>query len=463
MANKYKVSRPFIYEIKREFLELSEKPIYSKVGLTVLDEDRHLKELILSLRLECKSSINGISSFLSRFEQKCSSVGYVSSLLQDIGSKLPNVQPFTGDFIRVVLCSDEVFSKGQAILLTVEPLSLAILSIELSSNRQGESWEKHWIRLLEEGYEPILLCNDEGTGMAHGKQGLFPNLARQSDSFHAISHRLGLFKERFEKAAYGALDKLYDSERLANSSKSLATWHKRFADYEKKERLCHQAISLSDSFTFLYHCLLEQLQLFDNQGNLKNISQVLSDFETALAYLKDLGQVAINKEVNSIKSCQNELFTFRQNAQLIVTQLSEQVPLAVLKTLCLAWQAQRNSTNAKDIKRKNSLKRKEKYLLDSIETNQNKTTCDNYKELVYSKLAQIIQSSAAVECVNSILRPFLNAIKNQVTQEFLNLVMAYHNYRRFKQGKRKGKTPYEILTGNTQSCDWLNIILDKVA
>ena len=463
MANKYKVSRPFIYEIKEEFLKLSEKPTYSKVGLLVSDEDWHLKELILSLRLECKSSINGISSFLSRFEQKCSSVGYISGLLQEMGSKLPNVQPFEGDSIRVVLCSDEVFSKGQAILLSVEPESLGILSIELSGNRQGESWDNHWSRLLEEGYEPILLCNDEGTGMANGKQRLFPDLARQSDSFHALSHRLGLFAVRFEKAAYAALDKLYESERLANNTKTLATWNKRFADYEKKERLCHQAISLSDNFTFLYHCLLEQLQLFDNQGYLKEISQVIADFETALDYLIGLGQTAINKEVSSIKACQNELFTFRQTAQRIVAQLSEQVPLPVLKTLCLAWQAQKNSINAKDIKRKNSLKRKEKYLLDTLLTTQTKDTCDKYKELVYAKLAQIIQSSAAVECVNSILRPFLNAIKNQVTQEFLNLLMAYHNYRRFRQGKRKGKTPYEILTGNTQSSDWLNIILDKVA
>lgn len=383
--------------------------------------------------------------------------------MQEIGSKLPNIQPFEGDFIRVVLCSDEVFSKGQAILLTVEPLSLAILSIELSSNRQGESWDNHWRRLLEAGYEPILLCNDEGTGMANGKQRLLPDLARQSDSFHAVSHRLGLFAVRFEKAAYAALGKLYDSERLANNSKSLAIWNKRFSDYEKKERLCRQAISLSDNFTFLYHCLLEQLQLFDNQGNLKEISQVIADFETALDYLIGLGQMAINKQVSSIKSCQNELFTFRKSAQRMLTQLKEQVPLEVLKTLCLAWQAQKNSVNAKDIKRKNSLKRKEKYLLDTLLSTQTQDTCDKYKELVYAKLAQIIQSSAAVECVNSIIRPFLNAIKNQVSQEFLNLVMNYHNYRRFKQGKRKGKTPYEILTGNVQSCDWINIILDKVA
>ncbi len=202
MSNKYNVCRPFIYKIKRDFLELCENPSSTVVGQGILASDKHIKAQILSLRLECKSPIDGISSFLSHFDQKCSSVGYISELLKDIGSRLPNVQSFEGaSVIRLVLCSDEVFSKGQAILITVEPQSLAILSIELSEGRQGEDWACHWSRLLSEGYEPMLLCNDEGTGMAKAHQTLFPDLARQSDTFHAISHRLGLFDERFLKVA----------------------------------------------------------------------------------------------------------------------------------------------------------------------------------------------------------------------------------------------------------------------
>ncbi len=81
---------------------------------------------------------------------------------------------------------------------------------------------------------------------------------------------------------------------------------------------------------------------------------------------------------------------------------------------------------------------------------------------MYGKLDQIVQSSAAVECINSILRPYLNTIKNQPTQEFLNLFMFYHNHRRFSAGKRKGKTPIEILTGKVQSKDWTELLLEKI-
>ena len=65
-----------------------------------------------------------------------------------------------------------------------------------------------------------------------------------------------------------------------------------------------------------------------------------------------------------------------------------------------------------------------------------------------------------VKCINSILRPYLNNSKNQVTQEFLNTFMFYHNHRRYHAGKRKGKTPMELLTGKKQKEDWI-ILLQK--
>ena len=63
-----------------------------------------------------------------------------------------------------------------------------------------------------------------------------------------------------------------------------------------------------------------------------------------------------------------------------------------------------------------------------------------------------------VECINSILRPYLNGSKNQVTQEFLNLFLFYHNHRRYHEGKRKGKNPMEWLTGKTQEEDWITLL-----
>jgi hypothetical protein len=69
------------------------------------------------------------------------------------------------------------------------------------------------------------------------------------------------------------------------------------------------------------------------------------------------------------------------------------------------------------------------------------------KALVFDKLDSIVRASSLVEMVNALIRPSLNSCKGQITQETLNLIMFYHNHRRYKSGKRPGKAPIELLTG----------------
>ncbi|MEA3448814.1 MAG: hypothetical protein U9Q98_10300 [Bacteroidota bacterium] len=84
------------------------------------------------------------------------------------------------------------------------------------------------------------------------------------------------------------------------------------------------------------------------------------------------------------------------------------------------------------------------------------------KTEVFTQLDKIIQSSAIVENINSIVRAFLNTSRNRINQEILNLIMFYHNHRRYKAGKRKGKTPRELLTGTKQENDWLEMLMEKM-
>jgi hypothetical protein len=37
--------------------------------------------------------------------------------------------------------------------------------------------------------------------------------------------------------------------------------------------------------------------------------------------------------------------------------------------------------------------------------------------------------------------------------------MFYHNHRRYKGGKRKGKAPIELLTGETLEGDWVDLLI----
>jgi len=222
-----------------------------------------------------------------------------------------------------------------------------------------------------------------------------------------------------------------------------------------------KAIELYDNFTFLYHCLLECFEVFDKTGNLKDLLKVTDDFITALMMLKTLEHEVINKEIKHINKNLEELFYFYQTAQSVVNELSGKFDTDILKQLCLAWTTHKKMLKAKQTDRHNALKRKEQYLLQIV-NELLKNDFETIKNQVYSRLNDINQSSALVECVNSILRPYLVICKNQPTQEFLNLFMFYHNHRRFVAGERKGKTPLELLTGQTQTKNWLELLMEKV-
>src|SRR5437016_6243855 len=87
---------------------------------------------------------------------------------------------------------------------------------------------------------------------------------------------------------------------------------------------------------------------------------------------------------------------------------------------------------------------------------------DTLKALVFDKLDSIVRASSLVEMVNSLIRPYLNSCKGQLTQATLNLIMFYHNHRRYKSGKRQGKAPIELLTGKPMEAPWWELLRQQV-
>ena len=140
---------------------------------------------------------------------------------------------------------------------------------------------------------------------------------------------------------------------------------------------------------------------------------------------------------------------------------SAEIPEEVLRAFCIAWQYQKSWIKAKQAQRRNHYKAREKEELGLLEDELG-DGFHELKEAVYLELDNIVQSSAMVENINSILRMYLNTTKNHVSQAMLNLFMHYHNHRRYLSGKRKGKTPMEILTGKRQQKDWLELLIEKV-
>jgi len=464
LAAKYEVSRPFVYSLAATLKEAGEF-LFGEIA--ECSSRSSLRErsiaMMLSLRMEARSSIGAISTVMSRFAYGLSSTGSISQILSRIGGWLPTTLSTENGIIRyLVFASDEIFSKTTPILVTVDPCSSAILRIELAASRKAEDWKRHFECLYDNGVEAIYLVSDEGKGIRAGHTEVMNDVVRQSDTYHAIAHQLGSWADRLEKAAYKAIGVEHACERKLVSATSDRVREKRRVAYEKSAEAANQAVTLYDDFSYLYRCVLGELNVFDRNGNLRDRQQAEEGVEVGLALVEGLNHNTITEAVHKIRRTLPDLFHYFDVAAEVVNECRRlMIDEETLKAYCIAWQWGKAVRKAKRSDRRKRAQEQEQFCLEIAEGLHQEESEDIQKE-VYSKLDTIVQSSALVECINSIIRPYLNTTKNHVTQELLNLIMHYHNHRRYSYGVRKDKTPMEILTGKKQAKDWISILFDII-
>jgi len=461
LARDFKISRTFVY-ILASLLTTTSMIIFGATP-AITSATNHLLPFvyILTLRMEGHCSIEAISAIMKRFEISLSSVGSVSQYLNYFGSLIPNTLSAKANETKlVVFLCDEIFSKSTPILVTVDPISSVILKIELADSRKADDWKAHWECLENNGIYAIWLVTDEGQGLTKAHKDALANIVRQPDTYHAIAHVIGKLVKQIEDAAYSAIRKEQEREDKLDSARSDDVICRRIeAAVEASER-ADDLICLYDSVHYLYLCILENLLVFDQNGNLRNRQEATEEIEQALNMLNELGVPKIKKAVKTMRSTLPELLNYFETARTTVEKLMT-LPIhpEALKALFLAWQYRKGLIKSKNVKSRQYNKEREAIYLE-IACDYLRDDSDSMRYEVYTELDRIVQSSALVECINSIIRPYLNNSKNLVKQEMLNLIMFYHNHRRYKAGKRKGKTPMELFTGEAQKKDWIELLFD---
>ncbi len=412
--------------------------------------------------MEGGSSLQSVSTMMRRLGfERYSSLGYISETLSKIGGLLPHTVKLVKTK-RITIASDEIFSKSQPILIDVDPISSAIIKIELGENRTGVTWKNHYNEIVDNDFEIKGVTSDGGRGLLSGLKDSNIEASWQPDTYHAIAHRLGGFVGKFKSKAYNAIGKEYHKEALTLNSKTDETFEKRYKLYIEASDAAIEAIDLYENFTFLYRCIIKELRVFRSNGELRNRSCAEGNIEAGLKLLEGLEIEIINKEVKSIRKILPQLLEYFEEAkEAIATSKSFGITNKALETLCFIWQWDKALIKAKTKYRKDYAKEQKNRTIQEAQYLLGKEY-EGMKDKVFRELNKIIQASSIVETINSILRPFLDRSKNQVTQEFLNLFAFYHNHRVYNDGKRKDKTPMEILTNQKQNKDWIELLMESI-
>lgn len=466
LALRHGISRTFVYQLVNQ-LENNLELLFGAPSSVPLNKQSLFSlavKHILMLRLAGRCSISAISGLLEAWKMPVSSTGFISQTLQRTGAALPSIIQWQGP---AIYASDEIFFSGHCpILVTVDIVSGAILHIEKRPVLTKEAWEKHWKRLKDKGIELVKLLSDEGTVMRAARQSL-GEVHWQPDTFHAISHRLGVFMHRLGRQAEKALEQEYGRQERQINAKSPKTQQKSLRQYQQAAQTFLKAGHLLDDFRFLYHCILEQNDVFLPNGQVRPRSYAEAEVRTAIQCMRSLAIPGLDKELDEIEKTLPDLYAFLDCAEQAMTHLSQQIDPQLLPFWTGAWQYEKKARKAKynySFQKRSLAKSALALELLREHYQMEEEAFLALQQTIFRFLdGQTAQSSAMVETVNSFIRPFLDESRDQISQETLNLVMFYYNHRPFERGKRKGKAPIEILTGKPLEKNWLDLLLEAAA
>lgn len=462
-AKKYNVSRTFLYGLKRMFsVQTSGMFELDRVLKSSQSDNRNrAHKEILDLRLIGRCSLGATSLLLaSRDENLPNSTCFISRFLKQLGGRLGKMVNWEG---KVFYASDEIFMIGhQPILVTVDPISTAILRMERLDKLSKEAWQAHWQSLIDAGIIPLGIVKDEGTAMnAAQAEGVMSQVDEQTDTFHAVSHRLGLYAKRLEKAVDKAMEHEWERKDKIESAVSASVISKRTAAYEAARSKTLVAIEQFEGFQFLYFHILRQFNVFDSKGQARDQQTATAEVKVALQMMRQLKIPTLDEQLDTIENLCPRLFNFLTKARVTKYQLEAELGEVPAYFWTYAWQLEKKSRKIKNYAKSQSAARKSKIALDLLQEHY-QLSAHEFNELkvkVFSQLDRIVQSSALVETINSLLRPYMNEAKNQLSQEQLNLIRFYLNHRRYQRGKRKGAAPIELLTGQKLEKSWSELLL----
>jgi hypothetical protein len=340
----------------------------------------------------------------------------------------------------LVGCLDEIFFHGRPVLVGVEPASMAWFLGQRASDRTGATWAKallDWTALE-------FVAADAGTGLQAGiaavqrqrrETGQTP-LESGLDVFHTTQEARRVLRhswhhvERCWEQAEAATRRVEQARRQGRDSRGVAgaarwAWDRAeaaFGQYERSEagwKIAHEALAV-----------------FRPDGRLND--RAWSQERIGLA-VRALSDRAWSKVRGFLQAEETLTFLDRLHRQLREAVPDDRCRAELVRLWWLRRRRPRAGTTG-DVAGAGHVA----HLVQQMVCQEVDATWREAYEAVARVLRLTVRASSAVECINSVLRMH-QARHRTVTQGLLDLKRLYWNCREFREGRRRGHSPYELL------------------
>ncbi len=340
----------------------------------------------------------------------------------------------------LVGCLDEIFFHGRPVLVGIEPASMTWFLGQKANDRSGATWSQalHDWTVLE------YVLADAGTGLQAGIARVQQerhetgraSLENGLDVFHTTQEARRVLRqswnqvERCWEQAEAAANRVERAQQQGQDARGVAVaarsaWNKAevaFRQYERSEagwKIAHGALAV-----------------FRPDGRLNDRAWAQEQIALALPVLSD-------REWSKVRGfLQTEAtLTFLDRLH---RQLQGAVPSDPLRgELVRLWWLRRCRPRAKapgDVVAAGHVA----HLVQQVVCEKVDANWQESYRAVSRVLRGTVRASSAVECMNSVLRMHQSRHRT-VNQGLLDLKRLYWNCREFREGKRRGQSPYELL------------------
>jgi len=347
---------------------------------------------------------------------------------------------------------DEIFVGQKPILMGVEPNSFCWVVGEMAENRDGLSWARHF-----DAFDQLEhAVTDAGAGLLKGLT--LSSERRQQAGRNPIEHSLDVFHTKYEggrawrvtesgvwKAQKEADDLWRPLEKRRQQGKSLRhRTQPANAANRRVEQLLEEAIQVENA----WKQVCSALEWFTPEGELNTLEAAREKLDTWLPFLKGRTWV---KTVRMLQRPESLTFLDRIAKQLEALPLDEQ--------------DRRDAVRLEGIRRHPGLLKGEDtrsralrawHVAASLRLARDESFQSTVK-VVRNLIRTCWRASSLVEGINSVVR-MQQARHRKLTAGLIDLKRFYWNCRRFRTGRRKNSSPYELIGIQLPIDDWWELL-----
>ena len=428
------MSREHIYEQKAKVEAYAKKLDEPTIkGKTIDVTKTFIVKTILVLMLFCRSPIEGIQRFLEMLYGVDVSTGYISGVAKEASIR---AQKFD-DSIRLEGirqgANDEIFQGGTPILTGVDAVSTYCYLLEAVYNRDSETWEIFMQDCKDRGLELDVSLNDGAAALMAGISRVYPEIEIQRDVFHG-KFEMGKEVSKVERKAYALIREEYELKERVDNGRPKQKTIKRLADVIPETE---KAIETYDNINILYTWFNELLGFsgYELEETMALIEFVLQELEAIAVNFPGLQQ-----ECKKIRKALPSFLSFLRRL------VEDEMEKSALK-LGIPVDAFRMMYKQLAFGETSQLREDMEYQLMEMLVDKYDETREEFQKI----LGSVKKASSLVENLNGRIRNYIN-VKRVIPTQFLILLKVFFNtkkYRRSRIKERIGKSPLELLTGET--------------